>query len=123
MAGMMKTYRAVRSAVYGSGPAATAVVVNFGQTDAEVTSKFGGQVTLPPWGFVIDAPSFAAFSANRWGGKQYPRGALFTLRAMDNKPLAESGKVRIFHGFGESTVPWRNRTHQVSREKIVNTTP
>ena len=115
--------RTVRRAVYGSDRNATTVVVNFGHTDAKVTSKLGGQVSLPPWGFVIDAPRFAAFSANSWGGQKYPRGALFTLRATDNKPLAESARVRIFHAFGESTIPWRGRTHKVPREKTITTTP
>jgi len=109
--------RTVRLAVYGSGPTATTVLVNFGRSDAKATSEYGGEVTLPPWGFVIDSPRFAAFSASGWGGRKYPGGAMFTLRSLDNKTLSESGRVRVFHAFGDPNITWRGRDYRVQREK------
>ena len=48
---------------------------------SRVESRLGGSVMLPPWGFVVEGPKFAAFFARRWNGRDYPEGALFTLRA------------------------------------------
>lgn len=111
--------RAVRRATYGRGAGATTVVVNFGAGDADVTSKLGGKAVLPPWGFVIEAPRFAAFCAKRWGGQDYGDGALFALRALDDKPPADSARVRIFHGFGPATITWRGRNYEVPREQVI----
>ena len=115
--------RTVRRATYGTGADATTVVVNFGTKDAEVPVPRGGRAVLPPWGFVVRAPGLAAFLAKRWGGLDYPEPALFTLRALDEKPLETSRRVRIFHGFGEPAVRWGARTYQVQREQIVQPTP
>ena len=61
--------RSLRRAVYGDGPDATTVVVNFVATaDASVQSAIWGDVSLPRWGFVVDAPRYAACYAKR------PRG-------------------------------------------------
>jgi len=111
--------RAVRRATYGRGKDATIVTVNFARTDAEVTSKLGGRAVLPPWGFVVEGPRFAAFCAKRWGGRDYPDGALFTLRSLDNRTLAESRSVRIFHAFGPPAISWRGKTHEVRREETI----
>ena len=111
--------RAVRRAVYGSGADATTVVANFGHTDATVKTRLGGAVVLPPWGVVVEAPRFAAFYARRWGGQAYPDGALFTLQALDDQPLASSRRVRVFHGFGGATLAWRGRTWTVAREQAI----
>jgi hypothetical protein len=110
--------RALRRARYGEGEAATVAVVNFGSGDAEVTSKLGGRVLLPPWGFVVEGPGFAAFYAGRWGGQDYARGALFTLRSLDGKSLSAAGRVRIFHGFGDPAIRWRGKSLSVRREEI-----
>lgn len=109
----------VRRAIYGEGEDATSVVVNFGLSDAGATSKQGGRVVLPPWGFVVDGSRFAAFYAKRWNGRDYPAGALFTLRALDGRSLSDAWRVRIFHGFGEPTIRWRGTTHDVPREQII----
>ncbi|MGQ9575437.1 MAG: DUF5696 domain-containing protein [Thermoguttaceae bacterium] len=109
----------LRKATYGEGDAATTVVVNFGAKDAETTSGYGGAVLLPPWGFVIDGPSFAAFCAKRWNGQEYADGALFTLRAEDGKTLREASRVRVFHGFGEPKISWGGATHEVRRERVI----
>ena len=109
----------VRQAVYGTGQNATKTIVNFGTTQAQVTSKIAGNVVLPPFGFVVEGPRFVAFYANRWGGEEYPKGALFTLRAMDDKDLNESHRVRIFHGFGPDTIRWKGELYKVQREQVV----
>jgi hypothetical protein len=95
------------------------VVANVGRTDATIETKQGGTVVLPPWGVVVEAPRFAAFYARRWGGQSYPDGALFTLQSLDDQPLATSGQVRVFRGFGPATLTWRNRTWTIAREQTI----
>jgi hypothetical protein len=135
----------LRRAVYGEGKEATAIVVNFGAADAEVATRHGGTAVLPPWGFAVDAPQFAAFYAKQWGGQTYPEGALFTLRAADAEchgwlanrghgwasPRLRSGqgqpwhfletarKVRVFHAFGKPTVRWKGVEHEVRSESVL----
>jgi hypothetical protein len=111
--------RNVRRAVYGSGVDATTVIVNFGATDAEVTSELGGRTILPPWGFVVEGPRFVAFHAKCWSGTDYGQGALFTFRAPDGKLLKESGSVRVFHAFGPATLSWQGQAHDVRREERI----
>ena len=115
--------RAVRRATYGTGQAKVVVVANLGRAEAEVPSRHGGTVRLPQWGFAIDAPQFAAFHATRWGGRDYPGGALFTLRATGKAPLAEAKRVRIFHAFGDATIRWAGGDHRVARERTVSVSP
>jgi hypothetical protein len=118
--------RSLRRAVYGEGASATAVVVNFGQRDVKAQSRYGGEVLLPPWGFVIDGPQLAAFHAKRWNGRDYPEGTLFTLQAADGKQLLETARVRVFHGFGDPKILWRGNVHEVRREEVIGrggTTP
>jgi hypothetical protein len=110
---------AVRQATYGSGQNATKTIVNFGTTEARITSKLGGNVALPPFGFAIEGPRFVAFYATCWDGEDYPRGALFTVRAMDDKDLKESRRVRIFHAFGPDTIRWKGELYKVQREQVV----
>jgi len=111
--------RAVRRAVYGSATDAMTVVANFGRADATIETELGGAVVLPPWGVVVESPRFAAFYARRWGGQSYPDGALFTLRSLDDQPLTSSRQVRIFHGFGPTTLTWRNHAWTVAREQTI----
>jgi len=110
---------AVRRATYGQGEWATRVTVNFGSSDAPAQSPRGGAVLLPAWGFVVDGPKFAAFYAKRWNGWDYPRGALFTLQAVVGEGLDQAAKVRIFHGFGDPQITWRNTTHEIPREQVL----
>lgn len=109
----------LRRATYGEGPEATTVVVNFGPTDAQATSLYGGSVLLPPWGFVIDSPRLAAFFAKRWNNQDYSNGALFTLQAVAGPRLAQATQVRVFHGFGAPTVKWQGRDYEVRREQVI----
>jgi hypothetical protein len=109
----------LRQATYGQGEDATRVIVNFGTKDAKVESKLGGKVTLPPWGFVIEGSRFAAFHARFWGGQDYEKGAMFTLREMDEKSLKETKQIRVFHAFGPPTIRWNGKIHKVEREKVI----
>jgi hypothetical protein len=111
--------RRVQRATYGEGPGATVVVVNEQPGDATVETRLGGSVALPPWGFVVESPRFAAFYAKRWSGRDYPEGALFTIRAEDEADLASSSRVRIFHGFGGPRIEWRGATRTVKKEEVI----
>ena len=109
----------LRKATYGHGERATKVIVNFGTTEAQVTSTLGGNVVLPPWGFVIEGPGFAAFHARRWAGQEYGKGALFTLQAIDKKNLKDAHRVRVFHAFGPAALRWKGGLYNVQREQVL----
>jgi len=109
----------VRQAVYGHGKDATKVIVNFSETDAEVKSSLGGDVVLPPWGFIVEGPRFAAFRARRWGGEDYRQGAMFTLSALDSERLEKAGRIRVFHAFGPAIVRWNENRYEVQRERVI----
>jgi len=116
----LNSNRTVKQAIYGHGEKATKVIVNFGTTKAEVKSALGGHVILPPWGFVIESPRFAAFHACWWGGEDYGKGALFTLQPVDNDSLQGADSVRIFHAFGPPTIRWNGVCYKVNREEVVH---
>jgi hypothetical protein len=109
----------LRRATYGEGHNATKVVVNFGPSDVSVQSQWGGDVVLPSWGFVVESPGFAAFYAKRWNGIDYTAGSAFTIQAMKGKSLKRAGQVRIFHGFGDSKIAWKNAIYSVGREEVI----
>lgn len=113
--------RSVRQAQYGQGKNATKIIVNFGKDAAKVATTLGGEVILPQWGFVVEAPRFAAFHARRWGGQDYDKGALFTLQPTDDRSLSRTTSVRVFHGFGPTTLRWQGKVHEISRERIIKT--
>jgi hypothetical protein len=103
----------VRSAVYGDK---TKVVVNFGGQDAVYNSEYGGEVVLPQWGFVVESPTFAAFHAKQWGGQDYDQGALFTLTASGGDSLTTTPSIKVFHGFGPTSLKWQGHVYEVKRE-------
>ena len=111
--------RAVRQAQYGEGENATKVTVNFAEATAKVATDLGGEVVLPQWGFVVESPHFAAFYALRWNGRDYDKGALFTLQSADDEDLSRTTAVRVFHGFGPPFLHWRGKVYQVSREEVI----
>ena len=78
-----------------------------------------GDVELPRNGFVVVSPDFCAFHATAFGGTTYTTPALFTARALDGTPLWESGKVRVFHGFGEPELRLAGKPFRVERERVV----
>lgn len=109
--------RRVQRSVFGDN--AAEAVVNISTNEFRWTSKLGGEVVLPPFGFVIESPTFAAFQASRWNGRNYAEPTLFTLRSMDDQPLASSKAVRIFHAFGDDEIVLGGARHRVRREAIV----
>jgi len=110
--------RKVRRSVFGEGRMAVEVVVNGGTTDLSHRTRSFGEVALPPNGFVIESPTFAAFHALTWNGLTYEAAPLFTLRSLDGKPLDRSKKVRVFHGFGNSRLKLGREVRIVSRETV-----
>ncbi|MBP8953322.1 MAG: hypothetical protein KBI47_13075, partial [Armatimonadetes bacterium] len=77
-------------------------------------------VRLPPYGFVVESPTFVAFCATKYNGIEYGSPVLFTARSLDGKPIAQSSQVRIYHGFGDSRIRLGGRTLEVQRESVVS---
>ncbi|HPA17349.1 MAG TPA: glycoside hydrolase [Verrucomicrobiae bacterium] len=102
--------RGVRRATYAEGEATVATVtVNFGAAEYRANSIIGGEVTLPPFGILIESPRFVAFHAKSWSGRMYPKPVLFAIRCDDHR-------TRIFHGFGDPSLTWRCKELTVPRE-------
>jgi hypothetical protein len=108
----------VQHTVFGQGSQAVHVIVNAGSQDVTYRSKLGGEVVLPKYGFVAEAPDFVAFHASKWNGTEYKDPPLFTLRSLDGKPLAQSGRIRVFHAFGDSRIKLGSQTIEVTRETV-----
>jgi hypothetical protein len=79
-----------------------------------------GDSGVPPYGFILESPGFVAFCATRYNGVDYATPALFTARSLDGKPLAQSAKVRLFHGFGDKHIRLCGRDFQVEKEAEVS---
>jgi hypothetical protein len=108
--------RLVRRTTFDNG---VTTVVNGSEQDVEIISQSGSMVHLPPYGFLIEAGTFAAFHARSWGGHSYDAPVLFTLTSLDGKPLEDSNQIRIYHGFGESELTWQGRSIDVRREAVL----
>ncbi len=108
--------RKVQESVFGEGSDAVTTLVNEGDSTYACVSKLGGKVLLPPNGFLIEGPQFAAFAALSWNGVRYDSPVLFTLRSLDGKPLSGSRAVRVFHGFGDAHIRLGRFNGQVRRE-------
>jgi hypothetical protein len=109
--------RKVRRTVFGEGAEAVEVIVNLGGEEFKRATKSGGEVVLPPYGFVVDSPRFVAFSATKWNGMTYDGPAMFAVRSLDGKPIAESAKVRLYHGFGDPRIRVGGTEHSVPKEE------
>ena len=57
--------------------------------------------------------------ASRFGGVDYPTGALFTLTSLDGLPLERSRRIRVYHGFGPARVRVGGELVEVDRETLV----
>jgi hypothetical protein len=110
--------REVQRTVFGEGASAVEVIVNASASDYHHQSRTGS-VLLPPYGFLIESPTFVAFHARSWNGLRYGAPVLFTLRSLDGKPLPHCRKIRIYHGFGDARVNIGGRVRTVSREATV----
>jgi hypothetical protein len=111
--------RKTQLTVFASGREAVEVVVHAGPAAWRHASRTGGEVVLPPYGFLVEGRTFVAFHAWSWNGLSYDSPALFTLRSLDGKPLDRSEKVRVFHAFGDARVRVGHRTHSVAKEAVV----
>ena len=111
--------RKVQYSVFGEGAEAVHVVVNSSPQDYRCSSR-DGIVVLPPFGFLVESPTFVAFHARNWAGISYADPPLFTLRSLDRKPLNRSSRIRIYHGFGDTRVKAGNATRRVEREALVS---
>lgn len=109
--------RAVQHTVFGAGQERVDVVTNGGKSPYAHRSPLGGDVLLPPHGFVIESPTFAAFHARSWNGIDYAAPVLFTLRSVDGKPLSRSGKIRVYHAFGDARLRLGDAVRTVTREE------
>jgi len=78
-----------------------------------------GDNALPAYGFLIESPDYVAFCATRYNGIDYAEPALFTAQSLDGKPIAESSKVRIYHGFGNDRIRLSGKEFNVAREDVV----
>ena len=79
-----------------------------------------GEHAVPACGFIVDSPCYIAFCATRYNGIAYDAPTLFTVRSLDGSEIAESTKVRIYHGFGDRRIRLSGRQFEVGREEIVS---
>ena len=112
--------RKVSRTVFGEGQEKVEVVVNAGSRDFRHRSRSGGNVVLPPYGFLVESPKFVAFHLRSWNGLKYEAAPLFTLRSMDGQPLKVSNRVRVYHGFGDLRLKLGRRGHTVEKESVVS---
>ena len=114
--------RKVQHTTFVGDSGKTEVVVNAGPGNFRWKSNSGGEITLPPNGFLIESPAFAAFHSLAWNGLSYTAEAapLFTLRSMDGKPLARSAKVRVYHGFGDANLRFRGTNRKIKKEESLD---
>ena len=114
--------RKVQQTVFGQGANAVEVVVNASGTNFAWSSKLGGSVVLPPYGFLAESPTFVAFHARNWDGVSYADSPMFVMRSLDGQPLPRSHKVGVFHAFGDSRLRVGKRTETVAREAVLDAT-
>ena len=110
--------QSVRRTVFGEGEHSVATLVNLGVEAFPTSTVDGSLVTLPPGGFLVESPTFLALCTTQWGDVAYPSPALFTLRSLDDRPLLESERIHVFHGFGEDRLPWKGRVETVERQTV-----
>lgn len=111
--------RKVQRSVFGEGDEHVVVVVNGGATEFKYELATGNSATLPPLGFVVQSPRFSAFCATSWNGHQYSQPTLFTLRSLDQMPLSDSKRIRVFHAFGDAEIKVRGKVETIPKERVV----
>jgi hypothetical protein len=115
--------RKVVRTVFGEGAEKVEVVVNTSSEDFRHKSRLGGNIILPPYGFLVESPTFVAFHARNWNGIAYEAPPLITLRSRDSQPLERSNRVRVYHGFGDPRVMLGRKVHTVEKEAVVSKFP
>lgn len=76
--------------------------------------------TVPAYGFIVESPTYVAFCATSYRGIDYETPTLFTARSLDGRPIERSGRVRIYHGFGDSRIRLGDRVFEVPRQDIMS---
>jgi hypothetical protein len=109
--------RSIRRSVFGDGD--VEVIANYGKEAYTHQSKSGGDVVLPPLGFVVESKQFLAFCATEYAGVKYDAPALFTIRALDGRAIAQSQRVRVFHGFGDPQLRVGGKNVSVEKEAVI----
>jgi hypothetical protein len=109
----------VQRTEFVEGSQAVTVTVNASNAAFEWETTLGGKVSLPPFGFVVDGSSFVAFYASTWSGVRYQQPPPFTVRCLDGKPLSQSKRMRVYHGFGDDQIRLKGKTYTVAREAIL----
>ncbi|MGO9200597.1 MAG: DUF5696 domain-containing protein [Limisphaerales bacterium] len=115
--------RKVQRTVFGDGTGAVQVIVNSGTEAYVCSSRLGGRVELPPGGFLVESPAFVAFHASSWAGRRYESLPLFTLRSLDQQPLSQSHRVRVYHAFGSNEISLGNTPRVVKTEAVLDPNP
>jgi len=111
--------RKAQHSVFSDGKQTVEVVVNMGDAPLKWQSRLGGAIELPAYGFLVESPDFVAFRARNWNGHSYSVAPLFTLRSLDGKPLAQSRRIKVFHGFGDAELQIRGATKTVAKESVL----
>ena len=111
--------RKVQRSVFGTDSNATVAIVNVSAKEFRQKSKFGGEVELPPYGFIIESPTFVAFHASSWNGLHYDGPVLFTLRSLNSEPINRAQRIRVFHGFGDTRLKWGDSIERVAKEAVI----
>jgi hypothetical protein len=106
----------VRETLFGN---AARIITNQSASDFAFDSESYGIITLPPYGAFIECDAFIGFSALSFGGHKWDSPVLFTLTAADGNPLSQSREIRVFHGFGDDKLLFRNVELSVVREKVI----
>ena len=76
---------------------------------------------MPPLGFLAEHPFLIAFYAKRFNGVDYPSGAMFTVRSLDDHPIDDSRRIRVYHGFGSTQIKIGTELISVKGEQIIET--
>ena len=90
------------------------ITVNYGPGSYTVRD-----VELPPNGFLVHSPRFWAMHTTRFAGRDYDPSAMFVVESLDEKPITQSTKTRIFHAFGDPRIRIAGKEFEVEAEAEV----
>ena len=94
------------------------ITVNYGPGSYEMQD-----VELPPNGFFVHSPRFWAMHVTHLGSVEYDPSAMFVVESLDEKPVTQSTKMRIFHAFGDPHIRIAGKAFEVEREAEVAVVP
>lgn len=98
------------------------VLVNFDTQPYATKAALIGDVTLPPYGLLIESPTYVALVTTRCGDLKYDNAALYTLQSTDGKPIKDSAAVRVFHGFGDPRIKINGVERKIEKQAVVSFT-